>query len=189
MPTLVATSEDTRVYEWCILYPYPFGQKEEAELLRDIEAMFVEVGAKQIAKDKWGRRGLAYSIGGFMEGNFMVYYYEMDPSKVKEIDTQLRIMKGVLRHMAVKPPKDYQIVQYNQAYETWLKDREQIEEKRARETEERLKDRVDKKAQRQARMVGEKKKEGATAAPAKALSKEDLTQKLDKLVSDDQVDL
>jgi small subunit ribosomal protein S6 len=187
MPTLVPTSEDTRIYEWCILYPYPFGQKEEAELLRDIEAMFTEVGSKLVKKDKWGRRGLAYSVGGFNEGSYVVYYYEMDPSKVKEIDTQLRIMKGVLRHMNVKPPKDYQVIEYSDAYEQWLKDREQIEEKRAREKEEKVKDLVARKAKRQAKMVADEKKKDD--APAKAISKEDITQKLDKLISDDQVDL
>lgn len=186
MPSLVPTSEDTRIYEWCILYPYPFGQKEEAELLRDIEALFTEVGAKQVAKDKWGRRGLAYSIGGFKEGNYVVYYYEMDPSKVKEVDVQLRIMKGVLRHLFIKPPKNYQIVEYSEAYQQWLKDREQIGEQRAREREEKLKEQVARKAKRQAKMADEKKKE----QPAKpAISSKDLTEKLDKLISDDKVDL
>ncbi len=186
MPTLQATSEETRIYELCLLYPFPLGQKDENELLKTVDGYFEEAGAKLVAKDKWGRRGLAYTIGGFKEGNFIVYYYEMQPSKVEEIDTQLRIQKNVLRHMFVKPPKHYQIVQYSATYEQWLKDRESVTEKRAREKEEKLKEVVARKAKRTAKMVEEKKKE---QKPAATMSGKDLTAKLDKLISDDSVDL
>lgn len=186
MPTLTPTSEDTRIYEWCILYPFPYGQKEEAELLKDVEAMFSEVGATLVKKDAWGRRGLAYPIGGFTEGNFVVYYFEMDPAKVREVDTQLRIKKGVLRHLFVKPPKDYQVVEYSEAYVKWLKERENVGEKRAREQEAKVQEQIARKAKRQAKVVEEKKKE---EAPKVALSEEALTEKLEKLVSDDQIDL
>src|SRR5438874_124716 len=109
MPTLTPSSEDVRIYECCILYPYPLGQKEEAELLKEIEGLFADAGGKLVMKDAWGRRGLAYPIGGAVEGNYIVYYYELDPLKVKEIDGALRIMKNVDRHLLVKPPKNYQI--------------------------------------------------------------------------------
>lgn len=183
MPSLIPSSEDVRVYEWCILYPYPIGQKEESDLLKEIDGYFAEVGAKLILRDKWGRRGLAYPVGGFTEGNFVVYYFEMDPSKVKEVDTQLKISKGILRHLFVKPPKHYQVIKYSEAYDTWLKERENVDEKRARENEQKVQDAVARKAKRQVKLSDEKKKEEVKAAPA--LSKEALTEKLDKLISDD----
>jgi small subunit ribosomal protein S6 len=186
MPTLQATSEDTRIYECCVLYPFPFGQKEEMELLKEIEGSFEEAGAKQVAKDKWGQRGLAYTVGGFNEGNFVVYYYEMDPSKLKEIDTQLRIVKGVLRHMFVKPPKNYVVLKYSEVYEQWLKERENVDDRRSREREEKLKDQVARKAKRAVQRTEEQKKE-KKALPS--LNEEALTEKLDKLIADDQVDL
>jgi ribosomal protein S6 len=188
MPTLTPSSEDTRIYELCLLYPYPIGQKEEHELLKEIDVLFTEAGARLVAKDKWGQRGLAYPIEGSKEGNYIIYYYDMLPAKVKEIDTQLRIMKNVLRHMFMIPPKNYQIVQYGETYEQWLKERESVTDKRDREKEEKVKEAVARKAKRTAKLVEEKKKE-QKAAPAQAMSGEDLTQKLDKLISDDSVDL
>lgn len=185
MPLLQASSEDTRIYECCILYPYPLHQKEEADLLKEIESLFTEAGAVQVAKDPWGRRGLAYTIKGATEGNFIVYHYEMDPSKLKEIDTQLKIMKNVLRHMFVKPPKHYQIVKYSDLYERWLKERESIGDKKAREKEEKVRDQVAKRAKRQVQRTDERKKD--TAAPA--MSEAVLTEKLDKLISDDQIEI
>ncbi len=185
MPTLTPTSEDVRIYEWCILYPYPLDQKAENELLKEIDGYFAEAGAKLVAKDKWGRRGLAYTIEGYDEGNFIVYHFEMDPLKVKEVDLQLKIAKNVLRHLCVKPPKNYQVVKYSELFETWLKERENVDEKKAREREVKLQETVARKAKRQVKLSDEKKKE---AKPAVAMSEAAITEKLDKLISDDTLD-
>ncbi len=184
MPTLTPYSEDVRIYEFCILYPYPMGQKEEATLLKEIDALFAEAGAKQVAKDKWGRRGLAYPIKGATEGNYMVLYVEMEPAKLKELDQALRIHKNILRHMMVIPPKGYVVVQFADKYEEWLKERESVEDTRRRETEERVQASVAKKAQRKAKMAASEKKEPG-AKPK--LEEGALTEKLDKLISDDSL--
>ena len=185
MPTLIPSSEDVRIYECAVLYPYPFNQKEEQDLLKEVEGYFDEVGAKQIAKDAWGRRGLAYPIEGFSEGSFVIYYYEIDPLKVKEVDQALRIQKNVLRHMFVKPPKHYQIVKFGEAYEKWLKERETVGEVRAREKEEKVKEQVAKKAKRQAKISTEKKKPEAQ----KPVEEGVITEQIDKLISDDTYEL
>ncbi len=184
MPTLTPSSEDVRIYEFCILYPYPMGQKEEATLLKEIDGMFAEVGAKEVSRDKWGRRGLAYPIKGSTEGSYLILYVEMDPLKIKELDLALRIHKSILRHLLVIPPKGYQVVQYSGKYEQWMKDRESVEDTRTREKEEKVRDLVAKKAQRKAKMVAAEQKE----VPRAKMAEGDLTQKIDKLVSDDSLD-
>ena len=75
MTTFTPTSEDTRVYELCVLYPHPLSQKEEQDLLKEIEALFTEAGATQLHKDLWGRRGLAYKINVYEQGSYVLYYY------------------------------------------------------------------------------------------------------------------
>ncbi|MFA6523887.1 MAG: 30S ribosomal protein S6 [Candidatus Peribacteraceae bacterium] len=184
MPSLVPTSEDVQIYEICVLYPPALNQKEEQGVLKEVEEVFTDAGGKQVSKDLWGRRGLAYPIKGAKEGNFAVYHYEMDPLKVKETDQQLRIMKGVLRHLIVKPPKHYQIVKYSEAYEQWLKSRETAEEERSKKKEEEVQEKIARKAMRQAKMTTERKK----AAPAPKVESEDLTQKIDELIAGDSLD-
>lgn len=181
MPELAATGEDTRIYECAVLYPYPLTQKDEAALMKEIDAYFHEAGAKLVAKDAWGRRGLAYPIKGATEANVTIYYWEMDPLKLKEVDQSLKISKGVLRHMFVKPPKHYQIVKYADTYEQWLKERESIDQKRARERQAVLEEKVAAKARRKAQTKVEKK----PAAPAEKMSGEEVTKSIDKLISDD----
>lgn len=181
MATLQASSEDTRIYELCVLYPFPLNQKEETEILKGVEELLSEAGAKTIMKDVWGRRGLAYPIGGYREGSYVVYYVDMEPGKLKELDNQLRIMKGVLRHLIVKPPKNYKIVPYAGRFDEWKAQTKAAGELKAAEKEEKLKKQVLEKAKRAAKKPEAEKK---ASAP-----KGDITSTLDKLISDDKIDM
>ncbi|HCI04309.1 MAG: 30S ribosomal protein S6 [Candidatus Peribacteraceae bacterium] len=191
----MTTSDDTivtddRVYECCVLLPFPLSQKEEQDAMKEIEGYFEEAGAKQMAKDSWGRRGLAYPIGDREEGIFVVYHYEMDPSKLKEIDQQMQISTTILRHMLIKPPKGYQITNYSKEYETWLKERKTVSEQKEEEKEEAIKRKVAEKAKRQAKKVAEEKKARPPTVPEKSAIEEDkLTEELEKLISDDEIDI
>ncbi len=180
------TETDVRVYEFCILYPYPFSQKEEQELLKGIEEIFSEAGGKLKMKDMWGRRGLAYRISGFSEGNYVVYYYELDPSKVKEIDQALKILKGVLRYLVVKPPKNYQIGSYAEKYVKWQEDSKLEVERKAQESEDKKLKQVVDKAKRVKTPVA---KAETPVAPSKPVSEETLNKELDKLISDGDLNI
>jgi len=188
MPELAATSEDTRVYEICVLLPYPLSQKEEEQAQKEIEKLLSEASGKQIAKDAWGRRGLAYRIGGFDEGNFIVYHYELNPEQIKELDENLRIVKNVLRHMIVKPPKGYQIVQYSEQYEQWQKERVQAEETRKQHREEELKKKMLERQKRQTKRAAPKKEAVEEPTP-KEEGREKLTAEIDKLIADDELEI
>lgn len=174
---------EPRIYEVAVLYPFPMNQKEETALQKSVEEIFATAGATQVMKDVWGRRGLAYKIGGYKEGTFIIYYYNMDPSKVKEVDTELRILKGMLRHMIVKPPKNYQIVPYADNYMKWKDQEKLMQEKASMDKEERLKKQVVDKAKRQT------KKEEKPEVKAAPMSGAAITQELDKLISDKDIDL
>lgn len=180
---MVPSTEDGRIYECAVLYPFPMNQKEENELLKGVEEIFAEADAKLLLKDKWGQRGLAYKVGGFTEGNFVIYYYELDPLKLKEIDTQLRILKGVLRHMIVKPPKKYVIGPMADNLQKWKEQSRMEGEQRAQEKEDRLKKQVVEKAKRAGAKV-EKKKTEEKAAPTGTVA-----EGLDKLISDKDLEI
>ncbi len=184
MATLSAASEDTRVYEVAVLYPYPMNQKEEQDLLKGIDEIFAEAGAKLLMKDAWGRRGLAYMIGGFTEGNILIYYFDMDPLKVKEVDVQMRILKGVLRHMIVKPPKKYQMVPYADRLAQWQEQEKLRGEKAVADKEEKLKKQVVDKAKRTAKVAPK-----LDAAPAKPMTDASITEGLEKLISDKDLEM
>tara|TARA_Y100000310_G_scaffold278017_1_gene296206 strand:- start:343 stop:921 length:579 start_codon:yes stop_codon:yes gene_type:complete len=192
MPELTETDVDetVRTYEICVLYPSNLQQKEEATLLKDVEGIIEEQGGKLVSKDNWGKRGLAYRIKGSDEGIYVVYYYELDPNTLKEIDTALRITPNLLRHIIVKPPKGYEIIKFSEGYEAWLKDRESVEEKKQKEKEAKLAKSVADKAKRQVkRAAAAKKEELSEETPKPAVDKKQISAELDKLISDDDLDL
>lgn len=186
MVSYTPTSDEVRLYEIALLYPYPMNQKEESELLKGIQAIFDEAGAKEIFKDVWGRRGLAYKIGGFDEGNFIIYYMEIDPSKLKEMDEAIRILKGVLRHMIVKPPKNYQITSYADSEKKWKESSRLEGERRVQEKEDKKLKQVVDKAKRSTKAAAEAKKSDVEAKPMTGAA---LTEELDKLISDKDLEL
>ncbi len=188
MATLTPSSEDARIYEVCVLLPHPLSQKESSDAQRDIEHLFGEADGKQIAKDVWGRRGLAYKIGGFDEGTFIVYYYEFPPEKVQEVDQGLRIMQQVLRHIIVKPPKGYEVVTFSTRFEEWLKEQEVAEEVQKKAKEEDLRKKMLAKQKRQAaKKAKEEEKPAAPAAPAADGGK--ITEEIEKLISTDDIEI
>lgn len=187
MPELPETLEDVRVYEFCVLYPANLSQKEESTLLKTVEETIEEQGGKQVAKDAWGKRGLAYTIKGNDEGCFVVYHYELKPEAVQEIDESLRITPNLLRHIVVKPPKGYAIVKFSEQYETWLKERESVEEKKKKEKEAKLAQQVADKAKRQAKRTAKAVKDEQEDKPQ--ADKKKISEELDKLISDDDLDL
>ena len=189
MPQLVPTTEEGRIYEFCILYPSTLSQKEENDFLKEIEGILEEVGGKQMGKDLWGKRGFAYAIKGQSEGNFVVYYYELDPSKLKEVSTALRITPKLLRHIVVKPPKGYEIVAYSEKFTQWLTEREKEGERKAREREEALAKKVADRAKRTVKRAEVKKKDEEGAAPKQKADAKKISEELDKLISDDSMDL
>lgn len=179
MPILHASSDDVRVYEIAVMIAPDLDQKAEATLLREIDEHLGDAGAKLLFKDPWSRRGLAYPIKGFNEAKFVMYYCEVDPSKIRELQKQLTLQKGVLRHLVVMPPPRYEAISFEDAYQTWLKTRETMADVRRRKKEEKLQKQVIAGAKRQTKRAESPKK-----APARPLKMDDLTHELDKIISD-----
>ena len=185
MTKLVASSEDVRVYEFAVMYKPDLDQKAESTLLGEIEGHFSEAKGKLLFKDPWSKRGLAYKIAGYEEAKFVIYYVELDPSAVREIDHQLRLLKGVLRHLMVLPPKGYEAVSYESKYNDWLKNRETIADVRARKREEKAQQNVVSQAKRTTKRMETKAKEEVK----QPLKMKELDLQLDKLISDDDLKL
>ena len=182
MVKLLPSSEDVRVYEIAVLYQPDLDQKAEKDLIAAVEGHFADAKAKLLFKDPWTRRGLAFKIGGFTEAKFVIYYYEVDPSKIRELDNALRLEKGVLRHLILIPPKGYEAVSFEDRYQEWLKNRETVSEVRDRKKEEKLQKSVATQAKRKTESMRTKPKE--VSAP---MEKEKLDATLDKLISDEDL--
>ncbi len=52
--------------------------------------------------DLWGKRRLAYPIKKKREGIYAVFYFQVGPDKLKEIDRVMKINQKVMRFMIVR---------------------------------------------------------------------------------------
>jgi small subunit ribosomal protein S6 len=52
--------------------------------------------------DKWGRKKLSYAIKRFMEANYILTRFKLEPKLIKEVEAEIRSWEDVLRHLVVK---------------------------------------------------------------------------------------
>ncbi len=52
--------------------------------------------------EQWGKRKLAYPIKQFMEGNYLLIRFQLEPKLTKELTANLQISEEVLRHLLMK---------------------------------------------------------------------------------------
>jgi small subunit ribosomal protein S6 len=52
--------------------------------------------------EQLGKRKLAYPIKQFMEGNYLLIRFQLEPKLTKEFEANLQISEEVLRHLLIK---------------------------------------------------------------------------------------
>jgi len=55
-----------------------------------------------IGEEHWGKRRLAYPLKHFLEGDYVLTQFKIQPKWTKELETNLRISEEILRHLLVK---------------------------------------------------------------------------------------
>jgi small subunit ribosomal protein S6 len=52
--------------------------------------------------ERWGKRKLAYPVEHFLEGNYVLARFRVNPARCKEIEANLKVSEEVLRHLLIK---------------------------------------------------------------------------------------
>src|SRR3954470_2727343 len=99
-----------RQYELVYILP-PDTTEQQATELHDQIAAVVSRMAGQIEKtENWGRRRLAYEIGHFKEGVYVLEVINGNGELMKELDRRLKVMDQVVRHMVVRIDEEKKVV-------------------------------------------------------------------------------
>ena len=69
-----------------------------------------EKGGAVNKAEPWGKRRLAYPIKHYLEGNYLLAQFQLEPHLIRDLDAQLKLSDEVLRHLIVKlePPAKVQ---------------------------------------------------------------------------------
>jgi small subunit ribosomal protein S6 len=100
-----------RQYELVYILP-PETTEQQATELHDQVASVVSRMSGQIEKtENWGRRKLAYEIGRFKEGVYVLEVINGDGELMKELDRRLKVIDQVVRHMIVRVDEEKKVVE------------------------------------------------------------------------------
>jgi len=103
-PEEVVNAEDKqlRSYELMLIVS-PEVMDESLDAIVDRISHFItEKGGTISNVEQWGKRRLAYPIGHFSEGNYVLTRFEFKPDLGRELEAKLLISEDILRHLLIR---------------------------------------------------------------------------------------
>jgi len=91
-----------RHYELLYIIPSDVAETDINGVIGTIQGWIETAKGKVAETNNWGRRQLAYQIGTFREGTYILAKVEMPAEGLFEVERELRLSTQVLRHMFVR---------------------------------------------------------------------------------------
>ncbi len=73
--------------------------------IASVDKLIENLGGVGQKTDVWGRRRLAYEVRHLREGQYVLTDFQIDPTRVPEMETTLKISDTVFRHLIVRKPE------------------------------------------------------------------------------------
>lgn len=99
-----------RQYELVYILPPETTEQQAGELHEQIAAVVSRMNGQIEKTENWGRRKLAYEIGHFKEGVYVLEVINGGGELMKEIDRRLKVIDQVFRHMIVRVDEEKKVV-------------------------------------------------------------------------------
>ena len=100
-----------RQYELVYILPPDTTEQQATELHDQIAAVVSRMNGQIEKTENWGRRKLAYEIGKFKEGVYVLDVINGDGELMKELDRRLKVIDQVVRHMIVRVDEEKKVVE------------------------------------------------------------------------------
>lgn len=72
------------------------------EIIEQVGKFITDEGGMVESTEQWGIRKLAYPIKKFMEANYVLTRFKLEPDLTKKVGAELRASEEILRHLIVK---------------------------------------------------------------------------------------
>jgi small subunit ribosomal protein S6 len=96
--------EDKRLYDYelvVIISPEVSDESLESKI-NDISQFITGKEGSISEVERWGKKKLAYPVGHFLEGNYILTRFKMSPARCKELEANLKISEEVIRHLLIR---------------------------------------------------------------------------------------
>jgi small subunit ribosomal protein S6 len=103
-PAIKPTSEEKKGndYELVIIVHPEVADDALDPLINGITQYVTGKAGTIIEVARWGRKKLAYPIKHVMEGTYVLFKFQLDPSANKELETSLKITEKIIRYLLIK---------------------------------------------------------------------------------------
>ncbi len=95
-----------RTYEIVFITAPNTTEDDLTKLNSQLEKVVTDLGGTITKTDNWGRKKLAYKIGKYEEGVYVVLYIDGSGKEIAEVERRLRVNDLVIRHMTVRTDED-----------------------------------------------------------------------------------
>jgi small subunit ribosomal protein S6 len=99
----------TKQYELVYIVAPEATEEQVADLHTKVEHVVAQFSGTIDKTDNWGRRRLAYPIGRFKEGIYVLEVISGGGELVKELDRRLKVIDLVVRHLIVRVDEDLRV--------------------------------------------------------------------------------
>lgn len=100
-----------RQYELVYIVPPETTEEALTELHSQIAQVVERFGGNFDKTENWGRRKLAYEIGGHREGVYVLEVINGPAALTAELDRRLRVFDVVIRHMIVRVDEELAVAE------------------------------------------------------------------------------
>ena len=89
-------------YEVAVVVTAQITDEERAAVVEQVKAYIARRGGNVTEVEDWGKRRLAYEIAKQSEGYYYFVKVDAEPTRIVELEKDLRIMENVLRYLIVR---------------------------------------------------------------------------------------
>ena len=100
-----------RQYELVYILPPDSTEQQVADIHEQVSGIVSRGGGAIERTDVWGRRRLAYEIGHFKEGFYVLDVINSTGDLVKELDRRLKVFDQVIRHLIVRVDEEKKVIE------------------------------------------------------------------------------
>jgi small subunit ribosomal protein S6 len=101
--TEVKTEEkQLRDYELVFITSPEVNEEALEAMVGNVSQFITGKGGEITDEERWGKRRLAYPIKRFLEGNYVLTRFKMQPMWSKELEASLQISEEILRHLLIR---------------------------------------------------------------------------------------
>jgi small subunit ribosomal protein S6 len=94
-----------RDYEVLYIVRADLDDDKVQDAVKRVNTLIQRSGGTAERTNLWGKRKLAYEVKHQKEGSYVLQDFKLDPNRVPELESSLKITEEVLRHLIVRKPE------------------------------------------------------------------------------------